>query len=252
MIEAGWILRNDIVWNKPNPMPESVKDRFTGSWEHLFFFSKSKHYFFEQQFEPNTTLDGMGWAANGKGKRYSTSDYGQHLGAADFSREGDGLQAMGSSGLGRNKRDVWEINAQPYPEAHFATFPEKLCETPILAGCPSMICKKCAKARERIYEQTGHVNKREPAYVPNNSPTKVDSTGWAPTEKPTNKYTDCGCNAGFEPGVVLDPFCGSGTALAVAKKLGRKGIGIDLSPKYCDLTIKRLQRIPLSLGALIE
>jgi len=60
-------------------------------------------------------------------------------------------------------------------------------------------------------------------------------------------YTDCGCNAGFEPGVVLDPFCGSGTVMAVAKKLGRKAIGIDLQPKYCDLTVKRLQKIPLNM-----
>lgn len=186
MMSQGWICRNDIIWYKSNPMPESVKDRFTGTYEHLFFFTKQGKYWFEKQFEPNTTPDGMGWAANGKGKRYSTSDYGQHLGAADFSRQGEGLQAMGSSELGRNKRDVWEINTQSYEFAHFATYPEKLCETPILAGCP-------------------------------------------------------------QDGTVLDPFAGSGTTLAVAKRLNRKSIGIELSPDYCKLAQDRISKIAIPM-----
>jgi DNA modification methylase len=60
-------------------------------------------------------------------------------------------------------------------------------------------------------------------------------------------YTDCGCSQDFEPGVVLDPFCGSGTTLAVAKRLGRKAIGIDINENYCKLAVKRLQEIPLSM-----
>ena len=188
MVEQGWILRNNIVWAKPNPMPESVKDRFTGSWEHLFFFVKSQKYWFEQQLEPHETPNGMGWAAHGKGTQYSTSDYGPHLGAADFSRKGEGLQAMGGNPLGRNKRDVWEMNTEPSPirGVHFATFPEKLVETPILAGCP-------------------------------------------------------------QNGVVMDIFAGSGTTGAVAKRLGRKYIGIELSEEYCKLHIKRLQAVPLAM-----
>lgn len=320
MVESGWVLRNDIVWEKPNPMPESVKDRFTGSWEHLFFFAKSKRYFFEQQFEPMAYPD-----------RVFNPDISGHI-TAQLQQEGnrttgglhDGRTQYGNPELGRNKRDVWGITTESFgmemclscgtiyessqfrklaekPSkkcvcelgeipiwetipfvgyqcgycnivydrfkwdklngantkicrcgesnwlSHFATFPEKLCETPILAGCPSMICKRCGKARERIYEATGHINKREPAHVPNNCPTKVDSTGWDYTNRPTGEYTDCGCNTGFEPGVALDPFMGSGTTLAVAKRLGRKGIGIDISEDYCKLAVKRIQGISLPM-----
>jgi len=336
MVENGWILRNDIVWNKPNPMPESVKDRFTGSWEHLFFFVKSntaqywvnektrkvvakmplgihgaegedwewrvcpnckgtgeikkeketkieesmaesmgspraryhrdkvgeckrckgtgqikysfwsgRDYWFEQQFEPQ----GDNTHSKGQLLRDTPEFQVKSLQADGKQAHKDWNKYTGETWLpfGRNKRDVWEITTQPYPEAHFATFPEKLCETPILAGCPSQVCKSCGKARERIYERTGHINKREPAHQPGNTPTKVDSTGWAPTETPTAEYTDCGCNVGWEPGVVLDPFCGSGKALAVAKRLGRRTIGIDLNPGYCKLTVKELQGIPLAM-----
>ena len=150
-------------------------------------------------------------------------------------------------------RDVWEINTQPSP-AHkeirnFATFPEKLCETPILSGCPSMICKKCGKARGRIYDFETIWRKRPNEHVSYQGETlygqpNQKKAGATPIDK---GYSDCGCNAGFEPGVVLDPFCGSGTTLAVAKKRGRKTIGIDISPDYCKLAVKRLQGIPLTL-----
>ena len=247
MVESGWICRQDIVWNKPNPMPESAKDRFTGSWEHLFFFTKSKRYFFEQQFEPMAYPDRV---FNPDTSGHATSQL-RDEGNRTTGGLHDGRTQYGNPELGRNKRDVWEIGTVPSPKykgiRNFATFPEKLCETPILAGCPSMICKKCGKARERIYEATGHINKREPAHVPNNCPTKVDSTGWDYTYRPTGEYTDCGCNAGFEPGVVLDQFCGSGTTLAVAKRLGRKGIGIDISEDYCKLAVKRIQGISLPM-----
>jgi len=244
MVEHGWILRNDIVWYKSNPMPESVKDRFTGTWEHLFFFVKSQRYWFEQQFEPvllsSLEREKYGWNGAFKG-RYTVPWEGRE----------ECKDQCYTNPLGRNKRDVWQINTEPTAQWHgiknFATFPEKLCETPILSGCPSQICKKCGKARERIYERTGHVNKREPAHQPGNTQTKVDSTGWGPTERPTAEYTDCGCNAGFEPGVVLDPFCGSGTTLAVAKRLGRQCIGIDLNADYCKLAIKELQKISMPM-----
>lgn len=250
MVENGWILRNDICWNKPNPMPESVKDRFTGSWEHLYFFVKNKRYWFEQQFEaanPLTQRDKPVNAREAEGNMTSGNDRRINY------------EKTRHIVFNRNKRDVWEITTQPsFPEIidgkevkNFATFPEKLCEVPILAGCPAQVCKKCGKAREKIYKATGHINKRESAHAPKSSPTKVDSTGWDYTTRPTGEYTDCGCNAGFTSGVVLDPFAGSGTVGAVAKRLGRKYIGIELQPKYCKLHIKRLQGIPLPMELVI-
>ena len=247
MVDNGWILRNDVVWNKPNPMPESVKDRFTGSWEHLFFFVKNKRYFFEQQFEPMAYPDRI---FNPDTSGHVTS---QLRGEGNRTTGGlhDGRTQYGDPALGRNKRDVWEICTVPSP-AHkeirnFATFPEKLCETPILAGCPSMICKKCGKVREKVYENEKITRPRpNPLTQPtrDRSPSPNDFGGLVTEFK---GYTDCGCNAGWTSGVVLDPFCGSGTTLAVAKKRGRKAIGIDISPDYCKLTVKRLQEIPLAM-----
>jgi DNA modification methylase len=219
MVQHGWRLRNDICWHKPNPMPESIRDRFTTSWEHLFFFVKSRRYFFEQQFEPYTEPLNR-WAG----------------------------PPVRPNELRRNKRDVWIIPTSPFSGAHFAVFSEKLCETPILAGCPSHICKKCGKAREKIYRI---------------EPMKIRRTDWGkqagnrtassgimlePNKVEFQGYTDCGCEPKeYEPGIVLDPFCGSGTTLAVAKKLASKAIGIELNPNYCKLAIERIRNVPVPM-----
>ena len=142
----GWYLRSDIIWHKPNPMPESVRDRPTKSHEYLFLLAKSERYYYDADAirEPHTTPDGMGWAAHGKGARYSTSAYGAHRGAADFSRSGEGLQAMGGHPKGRNKRSVWTIATRPFSARklgiddvdHFAAYPPDLVRPCVLAGCP--------------------------------------------------------------------------------------------------------------------
>jgi len=262
MVEQGWILRNDIVWNKPNPMPESVKDRFTGSWEHLFFFVKSKRYWFEQQFEPSE-LSGN-WNEPDAKYLHKVSGDGETSLEKGFNR-------VGQVGLGRNKRDVWVINTEASPShgeiRNFATFPEKLCEVPILAGCPSMICKKCGKAREKIYKVVGKQVTEAMRIAGCNEQADYEGQDMADykaglAQSPSDSkrrilesmseikeftYTDCGCNAGFESGVVLDPFAGSGTTGLVAKKLGRRYIGIDISPQYCKMHAKRLQSVPLSM-----
>lgn len=238
MINRGWILRNKIIWHKPNCMPASVKDRFTCDFEPVFFFVKSRKYWFEQQYDdlsPLTLAD----------KRNDTGRHTQGKNYSKYFEEGESPdkpswyrgKVFVNPKQGRNKRSVWTIPTQPYPESHFATFPEKLVEPMIKAGCPQFVCKKCGKAREKIVKVTSHYSKREQAHVPNNSESKVDSTGWKPPDIEEIGLTDCGCNAGFEPGIVLDPFCGSGTVLRVAKRLQRKAIGIDLG--YQELSEKR-------------
>ena len=113
----------------------------------------------------------------------------------------------------------------------------------ILAGMSERgCCAECGAPWERVIEKTGHVNKREPAHAPFNSPTKTDSTGWKPTTKGTNSWRPtCSCDAEVEPCVVLDPFGGSGTVALVAAKLGRNFISIDLSPEYCEMAEKRIE-----------
>jgi site-specific DNA-methyltransferase (cytosine-N4-specific) len=127
MTDAGWILRNEIIWHKPNAMPSSVKDRFTVDFEKLFFFVKSKRYYFEQQFEPMSEA--------------SVSRYKYKFGGTknEAIKEADNptyVVGMRSPTDGRNKRTVWTITTKAYRGAHFAVFPPELVETPIKAGCP--------------------------------------------------------------------------------------------------------------------
>ena len=125
----GWYLRQDIIWAKPNPMPESVRDRCTKSHEYIFLLSKTPHYHFdadaikEQSVTLNDKRMGEGRIAY-EGKR-STEEGTASLGQQAF-------VALNST---RNKRDVWNISVSSIPDAHFATFPEALIRPCILAGC---------------------------------------------------------------------------------------------------------------------
>ena len=131
LADKGWILRNDIIWAKPNPMPESVKDRFTKSHEHLFFFSKNKKYYFNQILDPlaNSSAKTPRQTTNVKERGYITKD-----GENGLSDQHHGKNI--SHGFLKNKRDVWTIGTKPFKEAHFAVFPDTLVEPCIKAGCP--------------------------------------------------------------------------------------------------------------------
>jgi DNA modification methylase len=149
----GWWLRSDIVWAKPNPMPESITDRPTRSHEYLFLLTKSARYFYDSDAirEPHTwngqnyyadqtqqrTIRGFDTrpAIPGERERRSkTAGEGPHAGGRRQAPEPGEEGAFHP--LGRNKRSVWTIATQPYRGAHFATFPEDLVRPCILAGCP--------------------------------------------------------------------------------------------------------------------
>jgi len=119
MVNRGWILRNTIIWHKPNCMPSSIKDRFTVDFEYVFFFVKNKKYWFEQQLE-EIKYRSPRW---GKNPKYDEAQGG--LSKYD-----------GDEHLGKNKRAVWTITTKPFKEAHFATYPPDLIEPMIKAGCP--------------------------------------------------------------------------------------------------------------------
>lgn len=123
MTNRGWILRNEIIWHKPNCMPSSVKDRFTVDFEKVFFFVKSKKYWFETQYEPHTTP--VGKPRDKNSEKYESFEGQFSKGKRTFY----GAQ-------GRNKRCVWKVTTKPFKEAHFATYPEDLIEPMIKAGCP--------------------------------------------------------------------------------------------------------------------
>ncbi len=211
---AGWYLRSDVIWSKPNPMPESVTDRPTKSHEYVFLLTKSREYYYDAEAisEPvsgamyQQMADGYFGQAT---KEYeqtgaqNPSSVKERIIAGAIKRSGnkarrsnpgrpenDPRNQQGSvpwEGLTRNKRTVWTIRPVPYAEAHFATMPEALVEPCILAGAPV-------------------------------------------------------------GGLVLDPFFGSGTVGAVAERLGRRWVGLDLNPSYHRLAARRTSQRGLRFG----
>lgn len=234
----GWWLRSEIVWHKPNCMPRSVTDRPTDAHEMVYLLSKSIRYYYDAEAikEPAT----MGDHPRTVDCRYQAPGQPQHNGLRRFGLEIQGSVVPGT--LMRNKRSVWLIPTQPYPDAHFATFPQDLAKQCILAATSGQACPCCGAPWERIIERTGHVNRREPSHVPNNSPTKTDSTDWAPLTRGTDRFRptcECPGNDGSKVAVVLDPFGGAGTTTMVAMALGRDSIYIDLNPAYARMAIRR-------------
>lgn len=244
MINKGWILRNTIIWHKPNAMPASAKDRFTVDFEYLFFFSQNKKYFFEQQFEPMKQISidraKYAWAKEGSKSR----GYHEYCG---LNRE----EYPELNPLGRNMRTVWEISTKSYSGAHFAVFPEELIETPIKAGCPKSVCIKCGTPMKIVYNE-----ERIPTRPGNSAGSGKSGTKEDPNQslhvsdlskyrqkivRTAVKYTFCGCNAGYKSGVVLDPFMGSGTTAVVALKQEKKYIGIELNSDYIKLADERIE-----------
>lgn len=235
----GWYLRADCIWHKPNGMPESVTDRPTRVHEYVFLLSKSARYYYD--------------AAAVAEPAAASSRERARLGRRPLSARQQAMHEAGIHGASeslrvydrdtRNRRSVWTVPTQPYGGPHFASFPEALAEICILAGCPAQLCDVCGRPWMRVYEATGHINQRERAHAPRNASTKPDSTGWEPVRRATHVEPTCTCNATTRPGVVLDPFAGSGTTLRVAERLGRDAIGIELNPEYISLQEQRVNGV---------
>ena len=235
----GWWLRSDIIWHKPNPMPESVTDRPTSSHEHVFLLAKSARYWYDADAvreERNGDVDGVSF----RGGCYVQ-------GRTDNGTMGE-RQDIGNRRVdavsGRNLRNVWTIATQPYAQAHFATYPAELASRCIRAGTSERgCCAACGAPWIRVTEKT-HVGdwrtssrsadlhdgaKGGPGGVmPGWEPART--TGWAPS---------CACDADTVPCTVLDPFAGAGTTLLVADRLQRDAIGIELNPDYTRMAMQR-------------
>ena len=262
----GWYLRSDIIWAKPNPMPESVTDRPTKSHEYLFLLTKSARYFYDAEAikEPHTQLDFVKQVENQRAKEAAR---GENRLPSHMDSPATGVQRFGSTTAdrylnpnGRNKRSVWTVATDPYPEVHFATYPPDLIKPCILAGTSAKgCCARCGAPWERIVSErklesedseldrygtgkAGVHRKLGQAYQRQMDDEPIKTLGWQPT---------CGCLAYHEhkyfapiPCTVLDPFAGSGTTGAVALELGRKAILIELNPKYVELIKDRCNITP--------
>jgi DNA modification methylase len=207
-----------------------------------YSFWTGHDYWFDQQFEEFLSND---YDRNRMAK--ARTEYGgkwaQNSGGAIKTQKAfvDGYAQ------GRNKRCIWTIPTQPFPEAHFAVYPEGLIEIPIKAGCPEFICKKCGKARMKIYKDTGDMIGQGGFGGKTAVHTKASPTSSLLTKKVKEKkytgYTDCGCNAGFESGIVLDPFMGAGTTALVALKQRKRFIGIDIKQEYVDMSYRKIANV---------
>jgi DNA modification methylase len=243
----GWWLRQDIIWHKPNPMPESVRDRCTKAHEYVFLLTKSERYYYDAEAVSEASVDAASYRPRSprnpdkrEGDKFFATKVGDH--------------ANGKVYATRNRRSVWTVTTKPYSGAHFAVMPAALVEPCIKAGCPEQCCPVCGAGYERIVEQkkgdteASDRPKRTAGMSSKTSTLSLSGNGskeWA--ERGGKRLTlgwqpACDCaTTGTIPGTVIDPFAGSGTTLAVAAELGRNGIGCELNPEYIGLAERRIK-----------
>ncbi len=260
--EPGWYLRSDVIWSKPNPMPESVTDRPTKAHEYLFLLTKSPRYFYD--------ADAIREPHSPDGRLKTVHDHATPNSHPNYDSVGNGNERWPNSG--RNKRSVWEIATEAYPDAHFATFPQALVEPCIKAGTSEHgCCPVCGAPWERVLDAPAAPHDQSPApgsikarlkpqygadrrgggtSMSNTKSLRISgggrTTGWRPScDCSTFVEDELGgefMHPGFRPAVVLDPFLGSGTTAQVARRLGRRSIGIELNREYAQLAARRLQQ----------
>jgi site-specific DNA-methyltransferase (adenine-specific) len=215
LLADGWLVRNRLSWVKPNPLPSPAADRLTGSWEFVYFLVRSPRYFFdldtirEPLARPRIPRSRVAERRRSHGRR----EHG-NSGLTRLSRQG-----LGGHPLGKNPGDSWRI-AGARVRGHSASFPTELIRRPILATCPEKVCLSCGRPWQR----------------------DRGSVRFVGDEPRPRSLVPCGCGAATRPGLVLDPFMGSGTVALVARQYGRDWLGIELNPEYVQLTRDRLER----------
>ena len=207
MRDDGWYFRSDIIWQKRNPMPENVNDRPVCAHEHILFFAKSRHYFFDT------------WAI----------------------REGQRGFGEGDMVMGHNRTNVWDIKTKPIAGLkHWAVFPDDIPELAIKAGTSERNCRVCGKGWVREIKRT-KANREDRKDNVNlgglqRTPSQLD-------RKYIGEY-ECDCeheSDGWGRALVLDPFMGSGTSAIVAKRLRRDYLGAEINEEYIKRANERLK-----------
>jgi site-specific DNA-methyltransferase (adenine-specific) len=211
----GWLIRNKIIWAKRNPMPSPVRDRLSSTWEVFYLLVRQRDYFFDldairvpHASSKKPARKKRGWSVPPDWRVSTSSNTGL-----------DALNAEGRVGhpLGKNPGDVWFLSTAAYRGAHHAVFPLALAERPILASCPERRCRRCRLPWKRAtIRKLGHLAVRG----------ELRAT--------------CGCGSDWEPGVVLDPFIGSGTTAIAAELHGRNWLGVELNPDFARLARERM------------
>ena len=261
--DDGWYLRADVIFSKRNVMPESVEDRPTKSHEYVFLLAKGETYYYDGAAisEPALTHDT---------RRPHASPGRRSLdGRPESQWHGGEERADPAACATRNRRSVWPITSQGYRDEaheHFAVMPEELARLCVLAGTSERgACASCGAPWRRVVERQRTVFRPSPRQAAKRaagletamhgtvleSPTRR-TVGWEPSCSRVDDGGGCRREAWdgsdehaallVAPCVVLDPFAGAGTTLLVARELGRRSVGVELSPRYARLAWRRTRQ----------
>ena len=226
-----WRVRNVVAWCRPNPPVGALGDKFRPATSYMTIATRARDRWFDldavrgEPVEPKVVRVGEASASRGVS--------GGDSGNPDKER-------MSANPAGAPPLDWWNVSTEPYSGSHYATWPRKLLDRPIKAMCPMQVCTECGEPRRRL--TTGNESPTGSAWGGGSADdlgTRRAGSAFATTTTTTVGWTDCGHDS-WRNGIVLDPFAGSGTTLAVATGHGRDAIGIDLDERNADLAAERI------------
>lgn len=244
----GWWVRSRIAWCKRAPMPESVTDRPTSAWEHIWLLSKSARYYYDADAVREDAIEGTDIGLL-RGRSFDSPEFVSAHAPSIQKRIEFGVDSRTAGTGTRNMWNYWTLSPEPWPQAHFATFPTEIPRRAILAGSSERgCCPQCGTPWKRVVERIGvgrsEIGEKTEAKradglvtqftrAPGGAPSpEITTLGWEP---------GCKCNAGEPvPCVVLDPFAGSGTTVMVALRHNRRAVGIELNPEYVRMARGRI------------
>jgi site-specific DNA-methyltransferase (adenine-specific) len=233
-----WRVRNVVRWHRPNPPVGALGDKYRPATTDMVIATRAKDRWFD--------LDAV---RHHNPRSDETDDRAKkNRGHPDQHVEG----VLRQNPAGAPPLDTWIIPTEPYAGAHYATWPRRLCEVPIKSMCPLEVCRLCGTPRRRItgYSDEYAAHRLRSSEAGTDMRDRRNTEGHRVTGRGSERmdaehltlgWTDCGCDTpNYQPGVVLDPFAGSGTTLAVATGHGRHALGFDLDARNLDLARERV------------
>jgi site-specific DNA-methyltransferase (adenine-specific) len=221
MIQDGWRIRSKVIWAKTNPMPTSVRDRLSCTYEVLYFATRTQKYFFDLdaiRVPHRSQLKRPSVAAARRAVHAARPEWAGPLAGSNVGLDRTKAEGRVGNPLGKNPGDVWQYATSNLRGVHHAMFPESLITRPLLSSCPERVCVACGAPWDRARaRRLGHL-----AVFGELS-------------------AQCSCAAGHRPGLVLDPFLGAGTTAIAAERHGRDWLGIELNAEFAVQARARIE-----------